>query len=50
MKDATSFRDKETKEVLARTLDGVIDYLKDGDNQAYYITLQKALARAKKAK
>jgi hypothetical protein len=50
IKDATSFRDKESKEVLGRTLDSVIDYLKDGENQAYYITLQKALARAKKAK
>lgn len=50
IKDATSFRDKESKEVLGRTMDSVIDYLKDGENQAYYITLQKALARAKKTK
>lgn len=50
IKDATSFRDKETKEPLGRGLESVLDYLKDPEHQPYYIMLQKALSKAKKAK
>ncbi len=47
---ASAYVDKQSGDTIGFRLDSVVDYFKDPENQAYYVTLQKDLAKKKKAK
>ena len=45
-----AFKDANTRDIIGFNMESVIEHFKDVQNQPYYVTLQKELAKKKKAK
>lgn len=49
-RDASAFKDNNTKATIGYRMESVIEHFKDVNHQPYFISLQKELTRAKKSK